>query len=921
MGGALLQAWAGLAAMPGSLIVISALLLVSSPPGWAMPLSNRAAKSDRMPVPPAPDSLKPSARPASISAAPLPAPARAAAQPEAPPGEILWSNGAGPSTPATTAAIGARSATGRINATERTIALSVPLRDGPFYLGDIGARLAPDDAVSLPKDRLVQMLAPLLRAPVLDTVKGLPDTDGHLELSAIQAAGLDLRFDAAKVELAVDPKVEQRMTGKLSMSRSSQQVDSEALAAPAALAGYLNLRGTADYAASGYDTPDGLAGGRVAFDGAMRWRDVVLESAATFDAGDGVTRGPSRLVYDLPESAVRVSAGDVAPMKAELQGGADLLGVSIEKSYEKLQPGANIRPTGSRSFRIDRPSQVEVRVKGHVVRRLQLRPGEYDLSDLPLSAGANEVSLLIEDDTGQKRTLDFTVFSGRGLLAPGISEWSLSAGVASRYSAAGLPGLHNLYSAQGYDFDTPVVSGFYERGLTPDLTGALHLQADPDVVMGGGGAGLQTSFGVLALDLALSHSVLETLGFAAGIGYELANLEGADGVSRSFRVAIDYRSEDFAAVGLPDPHHRSMADISAVYAQDLPWEVTGSVSGNYSLGSGVYSDRYGVDVSLARSFGAALSAGVSLGYEQALSDAREGGPADGFTAAIQLGYRLSSAASLDARHDMRDRRSHLGWRHHHGQGVGSWDAQLELERAVAGSGDRPEYAVSGSAGYVANRGELSVSHHAALASPGSSRLEQRSAVTAGTAIAFADGAFAVGRPVANGFAIVAPHHSIRDSGVTAGSSQAKQAGTDALGPALISDIPAYAPARLSYDVDSLPIGYDLGAGAFDLRPAYRSGYSLTVGSDYTVTAYGALVDAAGEPLALITGSAREDGGDGGRAVTVFTNRAGKFGAQGLRPGRWLLEMATEPPTRFVLDIPKDAVGLVKFDQLRPEAAP
>jgi outer membrane usher protein len=123
-------------------------------------------------------------------------------------------------------------------------------------------------------------------------------------------------------------------------------------------------------------------------------------------------------------------------------------------------------------------------------------------------------------------------------------------------------------------------------------------------------------------------------------------------------------------------------------------------------------------------------------------------------------------------------------------------------------------------------------------------------------------------------------------------------------------------------VDNLPVGYDLGAGAFDLYPAYKSGYKLTVGSDYTITAFGTLLDAKGEPVALLTGTAVQEGGDAGHKITVFTNRAGRFGAQALRPGRWLLDMATEPATRYTLDIPKDAVGLVKLDTLHPaKAAP
>jgi outer membrane usher protein len=176
----------------------------------------------------------------------------------------------------------------------------------------------------------------------------------------------------------------------------------------------------------------------------------------------------------------------------------------------------------------------------------------------------------------------------------------------------------------------------------------------------------------------------------------------------------------------------------------------------------------------------------------------------------------------------------------------------------------------------------------------------------------------MGRPISNGFAIVAPHDNLPDSDVSIGASQqGRQAASGMLGPALVSDMSPYSPARVPYDVSNLPVGYDLGAGAFDLQPAYKSGYTLTVGSDYTVTAFGTLVDDKGEPVTLLTGTAQEEGRKDGPTVTVFTNKAGKFGAQGLRPGRWLLDMATEPKTRYLLEIPKDAVGLVRLETLKP----
>jgi outer membrane usher protein len=438
--------------------------------------------------------------------------------------------------------------------------------------------------------------------------------------------------------------------------------------------------------------------------------------------------------------------------------------------------------------------------------------------------------------------------------------------------------------------------------------------------MGGAGGALQTSFGFWGFDAAASHSFEYGFGYAANIGYDLANIQGRDGIHRNVRLAADYRSENFAPLSVDDPLNDTMLTLSAMYSQELPWELSGSVSGIYSLGRGDEPDRYGADITLARNFGSSLSAGLSAGYAQSVGgDSDDIEPANGFRAAIRLGYRLNETSSIDAGYDAGDGRSQLSYRHQDGNGVGSWNAQVELDRTPSGSSDEPDdVGVNGSLAYIANRAEIGFSQHTGLAGLETGKIDQRTSLTAGTAIAFADGRFAVGRPISNGFAIIGTHSSLPDSDVAVGASlEEKLASSDFLGPALLSDISPYSPARVPYDVSNLPAGYDLGAGAFDLYPGYRSGYKLTIGSDYTITAFGVLADAQGEPIALLTGTAYEEGHPDDHKVVIFTNRTGRFGAQGLRPGRWVIDMATEPPTRFLIDIPKNTVGLMKFDTLKP----
>jgi outer membrane usher protein len=878
----------------------------------------RATKSDLIIATPPPGAAVVQVGPAKTGVV-VPQPAAATANAsfsDALSGEFQWSSKdkAGPGG----GAAGPVSGAGRINPTDKNIEITAPLRDGSFHLGDLAVRVTPKDELSVSKERLLQMLAPTLRPPILENLKGAPDVEGYLALTTLKEKGFEIKFDPGLIEMQIALSIEQRAVSKLNAGNVGEFSRSENLSPLASFAGYINIRAGADYSSSTFFGADGEANARIGFDGAIRWRDVVFESGAALDQVGGLTRNSSRFIYDLPEQALRFSAGDISPLRTGFQGGSDLLGISVEKSYHKLQPSMSIRPTSNQSFRIERPSSVDVMINGRAVQRLHLRPGDYDLNDLSLGVGANDVSIVIEDDLGQKRTLNFSVFSGASLMAPGVSEWSFSAGVASGAGSSAGSNMTNLYSNLRYDYAAPMVTGVYQRGLTPDLTGSTHLQADANVIMGGVGGAMQTSFGYWVFDGALSDSFKYGSGLAANIGYELTNIRGSDEIKRNIRLTVNYRTERFSPVGVLEPENNVIANMLVSYAQDFPWNISGGISSGYSLGRGDFSDHFTVGVTLGRSFWESISTGLTAGYAQSLGSHGDSNSADGFRAAFRVGYRLDENSSIEVNYGTDDGRSQVSHQHQEGRGVGAWNAQIELDHAPAKEDALEMAGVNGSAGYTANRADLALSHHTGLAGLNTNKIEQRTSATMGTAIAFADGAFAVGRPVTSGFAVVGPHANLPDSDVTVGSGpDGKSAASDILGPALVSDISSYSPSRVQVEVSNLPNGYDLGAGGFDLHAPYKAGYRLVVGSDYTVSAHGSMVNEQGVPISLLTGDAFLEGHPEGRHVQFFTNKAGKFGAQGLCPGRWVVDMDTDPKSRFVIDVPQGAVGLIKLDTLKP----
>ena len=626
-------------------------------------------------------------------------------------------------------------------------------------------------------------------------------------------------------------------------------------------------------------------------------------------------RHGTRLVYDLPEEATRIRFGDIAPDITGFQTAPDLFGLSVQQSYAQLQPGKSIRPTGSHSFSIERPSSVDIVIDGVLFRHIKLAPGNYNLSDIPLRAGANDVKLIITDDAGAHQTLEFRAFSGGELLQPGISEWSFNAGVKSydrgAVQQAGSPannalpsnvtvvGKSSAFQQREYLFDQPAVTGYYRTGVTTALTVETNGQADGRVAMGGAGFATETIYGLFTGDVSASASYAGGAGFAVQLGYGYDRFDWFGPYKSTLRLLGEYRSLDYETVGGFNTPIAYNTSLGATYAQKLPYEVTAGLSFSvYLLDQPGEGNRWQTDLSLSKQLMPDLTGSLSLGYGRDQSSQTAAGSAysqNGFQALVRLAWSPEPQTRTLASYDSRSQTADVSAsRTSETQGVGSWTASADAMVQATG-----QDAVNGSVSYVANRADVSVNHSAGLAGigydgvSGIASTQERTSVSVASSVVYADGAWGVGRPVSNSFALVAPHRSLEGSPVIVGDANAPIAHSDFLGPAVIPNLAAYRQARLPYDAPEAPTGYDLGTAAYDISASYKSGYVLQAGSAYTVTAMGTLQDANGEPIPLLAGTAREANKPDGRKIELFTNRAGRFGAQGLAPGRWVIEMPTE----------------------------
>ena len=789
-----------------------------------------------------------------------------------------------------TVTIAPAGAAAEINPAGRLVTLTIPVMESGAYLGDTTATLAADGTISFSADRLLGLLEPRLRPELLEGLRAALARSGRLAQSDLQGSGVTLRYDPQALEIELEIAVASRAAQVIGLESDGSRTTS--YMRPADLSGYLNVRGSLDWVQQGED--DGLKPPVTFLDGAIRFKDVVLESEANWQPGSSdvdLQRRGTRLVYDDRAGMVRWSAGDLQTLARGFQSAPEIAGLSVSRRYSVLDPQMIVRPRGSRSFQLDRRSLVEVRINGQLVRRIELDPGAYDLQDFPFTQGANDVELTITDDAGRTERLDFNIFLDQTQLAEGLSEFGLYAGVLAPLG----------FSGPNYS-DTPAFSGFYRRGLSDNLTLGANAQADTEGWMGGGEMVVATPIGSLAAFGSASHVDGVGSGWATLLTFQRTITRAGSGAD-ALSFSLEARSRDFAPVGVRSPSNPYSLIVGVNYSTSLGDGIYTAFDARYSRGRGLEADVKSVRGSLGWSIAPNLTFAGDLSFEEDQRGRRLGG-------LFSLTYRFDRRSSLRADFDSRYERARLSYQTFGGAGIGAYSLSADVEHSDIGAG------ASVNANYYGNRAELGFSHFGLFERDLGGSRGQRSSLRFGSALAFADGEVTVGRPVHDAFAIVKAHRSLGESEVLVDpTGESASASTGGLGTALQPALSSYSDRSLVVTAPEAPIDLDLGAGSFRLVPPYRGGYLLTVGSEYNVSAVGRLLNASGEPVALVSGLAQELANPEREPVAFFTNRDGRFGATGLAPGKWRLTLPAAG-LAYEIDLPADQPA-VQTGDLRP----
>lgn len=771
----------------------------------------------------------------------------------------------------------------------RDMTFAVPLIDSRRALGDVLVQISSSGQIAFESQSLRRELQPLLNDAGR---KHLDDTLGaeiFIGAETLAAAGFTIRFDQNRLELVIE-SIDGRYRPVGTLGMSGRDIDQSPLptVSPADFSAFVNLNGNFDYVDDRAQNPE------LYIFGATRYKNAVLEIDGAFSDqfGDSYRfyRRSIRGIYDFPDKYQRVAVGDLQPETLPLLRTPYIGGISFERRRQTFQPFLPASRLGGREIFLDSSSTVDVLVNGQPYQSLQLDAGRYDLANLPLQFGSNDVQLVIRDAAGREQTINYDYFFEPLELEAGDFEYVVSVGAIAR----------ELSFEPNYSNDIGAV-GYYRRALNDNLLLGGGVQLSKDLQVFGAESIIVPQVIPGVFDLQLAMSTGNGTGFAMRGGYRLRTGNDAD-KRQQFTVTVDYQGRKFQTLDELIPSASSTLSVSASY--------TRAFSINTFLTAGLTHTRldrgrpdrtvvYGeVSHRLDQRF--RVTGGVEYGDDEVYRHS--------------FGVRLGVTMVFGGRHrgsaDYRSRTE--TFRANFGRGadnhVGSWGYDVGF------TDSRGDTGADASVDYNGNRFEARASVFSSGDDIGSITDRKRARLQVGTSLAFADGTFGIGRPITDSFAVARPHSTLKNREVITGRSLSNEryyARSGFFGAAVQSDLTSYSTQNIQYDIAGLDTAYDIGDGVARVHPPFHSGYKVIVGNNRYVSAVGnIMID--GKPLALATGRVTSPDDEGFENQSFFTNSAGRFGIIGLAPGKTYLVSLAGSGRVLTIKVPESDDGLLRM---------
>lgn len=755
----------------------------------------------------------------------------------------------------------------------RPIDMTVGMQFGARDLGELSVHMDLSGVVTFDSAAFASAINPLLnsngQAQLAELVKQHP----RVTAEELEAAGIEAVFDRENVVINIRRIVAKYRMPQPIYTEPNDSLEKAVTAQPEDVSFFLNV-GVSETRLWNGSLP-GWRDPSVFLSSAARAGPLVVEFQGQFadrqpgsiDRQYRFDRNYVRLVYDLPSNYVRLIAGDLTPEVRLQQNFVQMGGLGFSRQKKRFDDFRSAVLQGNRQLILQNESTVDVYRNGVLFQQIQLGPGAYDLANLPLLSGSNDIRIDVHDASGATQSIAYQTYIDPIDLDPGDWEAALYVGKLSSSF-----GLSPKYAGEWG------LTGFYRKAFIGRPAIGIGVQASRQVKQ----LSVQTQFlagggGRFDVTAAGSNSPLGK-GWLVGVSYDLALSKGAR--SNVVNLQAVWQTKYFTGLGAPLLVNSNAITATMTYSHAFSSQSSMQVGASYSHNRASFGDDYRlyVDADYRISRVWSVRGGVDF---QHFGQASFGPRRSGFGFNVGLVFQPGNADRAEARYNYRLDSAQISYQHSPDGYVGSLGFGALAQRTADYSN------VTGYASYRANRFDASVSQSMTGTTIGSFTDRQVTNFRLSTAFVYAGGSFALSRRVGDSFAIVEPHSSLGSHRVVIGqllTDPRYRSRSGTFGGAVDGSLGSYHTQSVYYDVDDAPAGYDIGPGVSRVRPPYHSGYHLVVGSDAYVTAVGTLVGAGDLPISTAGGQIIDLTKLGDAGTPIFTNSVGRFAAANLRPG-------------------------------------
>jgi outer membrane usher protein len=705
----------------------------------------------------------------------------------------------------------------------------------------------------------------------------LPDGEPAAMRALDSLPGVAWRYDAPGQRLAIDAPLDALSLSTTRLAAQGIAPAPRATASPGALLNY-DLYGSRQH---GADNLTATAELRVFGVGNGVFSNTAVTRAYRAPVGGwhgDTVRLDTSWTLSFPDSAVTLEVGDAFSGFLDWTRTVRMGGIQVGRNFG-LQPYRVTTPLPSFLGEVAVPSAVDLYVNGIRQYSGELPPGPFELSTVPGVTGSGQAQVVVTDAFGRTRTLDFPFYATQQLLAKGLSDWSVTAGV-----------VREDYGIRSFSYAAdPVASGNLRYGVSDRFTLEAHAEGGAGLANAGAGGLWQAGrAGVVNAALA-SSSDDGANGWQSALGYTWSN--GRFNVSaNSQRSHGDYR--DLASLyGAPAPRasERALAGITSPRLGNL------SLSFVRLQYQGDDASRY-ASAFWSRSFARGWSANASM--NQNLDDDRDRSLYLGVSFALDASFQAS--ASLQ-RNRERDDVVVDAVRPVPGDGGYGW--RLQGRGGDGGSGGLAEIGmINGSGRYGAG-----------IASYDGNAYGYASA--SGSVVLMGGHAFAA-RDIHDAFAVVSTDGV---AGVPVKLENRVVGETDDDGMLLVTRLNAWQRNKLSIDPMDLPANVRIDAVDQEAAPRDRSGTLVRFGITPVRAAVVVLQDREGRPLPLGS-TVAANGRSGGEAIVGYD---GETYLDALEPHNRLRALTPEGACTVAFDYPAAGDAIPRIGPLAclPDGTP